>query len=113
MAQRNRELNVVVKEWDDLSTQKVKLEEEVLLKLQDQIINDKASAYMKKLVMKNRQKNMDTVTFNNNNNAPSSLYAYANLCLFCLGNSIGKYRKSKCESVEYDRESETSQFGTN
>lgn len=62
MGHTRRELDTISRELDQLCTEKMKLEEQILLKLQDQITNDKASIYLKKIVEQGKQKNIDIVT---------------------------------------------------
>lgn len=62
ISHRDRELNVLLREFDQLCSEKIKLEEKILIELEDQITNDKAAAYLRRMVSKAKQKNLDMVT---------------------------------------------------
>lgn len=57
--QKDQELQLLIKQFERLCYDKVKLQEEILKLLEDQLTNDKVTAHLNKIVKEIQQKNRD------------------------------------------------------
>lgn len=59
---KSNELAGLIKEMEKLTSEKLALEENILSKLEDQLLNNKAARYMHKLIREVKENNRNLVT---------------------------------------------------